>query len=133
MSWTDELSNRREAAINQEEEKRRAYQRQFDSVNSMVLRNLYEVGEALWGRTFYGRRKCKAFADGDHWTLIERKEFNTDRENTKFVVQVKINPQQQCFSISAYDKSGWGGQNESSKDLSEEALRKALINRLSPP
>ncbi len=118
MVWTDDLKNKITSKNNAEQERKRKYKEKFDALTPMVTKILHELGESLWGCTFYGRRKCKVYTESTVWILIERKEFNTDKEDTSSILHININPEMDRFVV---------GQTRT-KDLSEQELKNTLIH-----
>ena len=128
MAWTDDLITKRRDRINDEENKKRKWQQTFDTLTPIVEQTLYELGESIWGRTFYGRRKCKVYVKSNCWVLIERKEYNTDEELTEVLLQVSMTPEADRFTLYLRkNKPISSSSSETCKDISENELKEALV------
>ena len=61
MAWTDDIADKRRDRINDEENRKTKWQQTYNTLTPMVEQTLYELGESIWGQTFYGRKKYKIY------------------------------------------------------------------------
>ena len=126
MSWTDELTIRKEKHTKQADDASNQRKAIYDSFSPMVTGVLTELGIALWGMGLLGSkfkvRKTTNISNDSNWRISNTKDC---------VVCVTLVAYGMYFQVSCEEHDGreYGKTTMmNSRDVSELALKEAILN-----
>lgn len=132
MSWTDEISHVRENKKNEDNNNAIKLRNLSASLTPMVTKILEELGESLWGRSFWGGKKYSTSLGvlPDHnicyWHLQDNKYTTANNGDSGTVFGITTEIGTNFFRVELCSNDKHIRYNELTIDLSEEGLKKIL-------
>ena len=124
MAWTDEIRKRRDDSKRRGEQFASKHKEAFDRLCPMVTRLLDELGDTLYGRNFWGKRKYVVNTSKNDfaWNL-----YFSDNDMDSLSRCLQVCKTGEHFSLYV-SHGGHIMSQQATSDTSEEQLKQAMID-----